>query len=405
MKYSPKVNFEICIMAMALLLTSCSGKKKEVVYGTIKDVNNDDSEVIATDNRGEEISTARRIEDKYPELEAYSGVDTYPGIYVPVLDKYFDTEKFFCITHNPEYVMLCSYEDPLTTFTFGQINDIRLQADSGQADTYTFVSTVLPMTEFATFSNSTFSIKSLIRADISSTNEEWIGSTKVKGYHLNAMTEASKNPDYVYLACDMVENDAVFALMTSYNLDDSGERKSTFELERNHDNLIYEEAKDAPETVYKVYKSRVSVALPSYMYVESSNNGLRIREKDGEITPMTGAGCTIIYTSSGLNTKQQENTLISELNDISGKNYTFDTVEVNFEENVDFLGVSDATHLSGVMRCNGSGLDMRKSVCGTGEVYYDIFNLTRNGQTMLVMFYRGEAQNEEFTEFIRYNTY
>lgn len=406
MKNFSKINFNILVVAMALLLTSCSGKKKEVVYGTIKDVNNEESEAVATDNLGNEITTARRIEDKYPELEMYSEAEHYPGIYIPIIGKYFDEEKFYCISHNPEYVMICDYDDPYTTYTFGRINDINSKTiDGDQGEAYTFLSTLIPMTEFGYYDQSTISEQSLIRADIIDTNEEWIEDRQVKGYHLNAITEATTEPPYVYLACDKFDKDAIYALMTSYNVDNSGAVKSLYTLERSNGNRIYKEAKEAPKTVYKVHKSTISLAVPSYLDVEEGSNGLRVKEKEESVTPFSGSGCTVLYVSGGLNTKEQAETLMAELNSLADKKYAYDTVDVQYEENVDFLGVSDATHLSGVMRSRENGLEVRKNVCGTGEIYYDIFSLNRNGKDMLVMFYRGKEMNEEFSEFIRYNTY
>lgn len=405
MKRISKVNFNILLMALTILLTSC-GNKKEIVYGTIEDVKNDEINVTATDNLGNEIRIARRIEDTYPELDLYSGADKYPGIYVPILNRCFDSEKFHLITTNPECVIFCDSDDPKTTFTFGRINDIRVEAYGGeQSDMFTFLSTVIPMTEFGYYKDSKFSVESLIRADIISTTEDMIGDITADGYKLNAITEADKDPGYVYFVCDKSDDDALFALMTSYNIDENGNLKSAYELERNKENRIYKEGKPAPQTVYKIFKSTITLAVPSYMKVEEGSNGFRVRERDGEATPFSGSGCTVIYTAGGVNTKEQAETLKAELNSLGGKDYKYDILDAQYEENVDFMGVSDATHLSGLMRCNDSGLTMRSSICGTGEIYYDIFYLNRNGKDMLVMFYRGQPQNEEFSDFIRYNTY
>ena len=69
------------------------------------------------------------------------------------------------------------------------------------------------------------------------------------------------------------------------------------------------------------------------------------------------------------------------------------------------MGVSAATHLHGILKSDKAGLTVRTDLCGTGKVVFDIYYVTRNEKNLVVMFYRSEAQDEEFQRFIEYNTY
>lgn len=405
-----EINFQkMLVLALALLLCAC-GKKKDVVYGTIADVNAAGSQgmAVATDNIGNEIQTARSIDGTYPDLELYTGKDIYEDIYVPVLGKSFSSDRFILVEHNAEYVMMADREHPNATYTFGRISDIHPEKNEDKVtDEYALFSYIYPLTEFAAYVGNTYTVSQLYHSEVTDMQEDWIGDISANGYRFTAVTGVRDDPRYLYLICTKDGNDGMFALMATDEVDENGKIQVPLALEHGKDGRqnITSMAKEATKTEYKVYRDMYSMAVPEYMEVETLADGIRVRERADEATPFAGAGARVIRVEGDISTKDEAELLKTELNSLAHADYRYDVTSVQYEEHVEFLGVSDATHLYGTMRCTDAGLDMRKSVCGTGEICYDIYKVSRNGQKLVIMFYRGEAQNGEFTDFIRFNTY
>lgn len=399
----------LCFLAV---LSSCKGAKptENSGVGTIRDLYNETG--VPTDNLGEPIEQVRNIEDKYPELREYSGVDFYSDIYVPLLDACFSASDWTVLESNAEFIILQNNAEPTAVYTFGRISDIHPTDESE----YSLFSAIYPLTRsFRIFPDKAPEPMEFYHVEVNDVQQDQINGEIASAYMLEAVSDTSYYPGYIYLIFKKDGSDAIFELMTTDNICAAGEsreegfpkEKFVLDTRRIHDGeSVISATTAAPDVEYKVYRHGITLAIPSFLEVtELENGGYRFTDRDGEYTPFVKAGATVLQVPEGASTKEQINLLIDELNDQADMKGNMSCVDLQYEEGVDFMGVSTATHLHGILKSDKAGLTVRTDLCGTGKVVFDIYYVTRNEKNLVVMFYRSEAQDEEFQRFIEYNTY
>ena len=403
------ISVMLCFLSV---LNACSSSKptENSGIGTIRDLYNETG--VPTDNLGEPIEIVRNIEDKYPELREYSSADYYSDIYVPLLNACFPTSDWTVLESNAEYITVQNNAEPTAVYTFGRISDIHPTDDSE----YALFSAIYPLTRsFRIFPDKDPEPMEFYHVEVNDVQQDTINGEISSGYLVEAVADTEYCPGYMYLVFKKDGSDAVFELMTTDNICAEGEsrdegfpkEKFVLDTRRIHDGeSVISATAAAPDVEYKVYRHGITLAIPAFLEVtELENGGYRFTDREGEYTPFVKAGATVFQVSEGASTKEQIDLLIDELNDQADLKDKMSCIDLQYEEGVDFMGVSNATHLHGILKSDKAGLKVRTDLCGTGKIVFDIYAVTRNEKHMVVMFYRSEAQDEEFMRFIEYNTY
>ncbi len=412
--YRKKSNF-IVILVFCLILNSCKTTEKTESLegsgtGTIQDLYNSASSAVITDNQGQEKKKVRDIWDTYPELPDYTGMDEYPGIYCSIFDRVFLKEDWDLLYGNASYITLRNKAEKTASYTLGHISDTNPLDDSD----YSVFSYIYPLTELCYMKDGTPQQLQNYYCEVLSIQDDQINGNPAQGFRFESVSKFNYIPKYSYMVFQRIDDDIIYETMVTDNVyTEDGTRKQgepkekiVLDTRTNMDGTrLIDLTEEAPEIEYKVYHGDVNMAVPSFMTIEEAGNGFRIREREGEYTPFNHAGASVMYLTEEITTKQQVETLISEMNYLANNKETLKCSSLQYEENIRFLGVDTATHLYGNLFIKEGGLDVRKDFCGTGKIRFDIFYLQRDEKKLLVMFYRGEDQNDKFWDFIMYNCY
>lgn len=400
------------ILAVSLLVSACGKKSEQTMEssgeGTIRDVYNESESV--TDNLGQPQKAVRNIREKYPDLSDYTGIDSYTGIYVPALQRDFSKADWHVIERNASYTILQNREEPTASYTFGHISDINPVDNSD----YSVFSTIYPLVEICYMKDGEPELMNNYYTEVLSVQQDQINGIVAQGFRFETVSKYDYIPAYSYMVFSHVGDDVNYEMMVTDNVYQAdgnrkkGEPKESYVLDTRTNvdgKRLIDATTEAPEVEYKIYNGDVTMAVPSFMDVMDIGGVMRVKERNGEYTPFNHAGASVYYLSDELNTKSQVDVLINELNILADNNEVLKCGELNYEDNIIFMGVDDATHLYGSLFLKDGGIDARKAFCGTGKIRFDIFCLQRNEKKLLVMFYYGEDQAEEFWDFIMYNCY
>ncbi len=402
------IQYIALVLAAATVLSSCGKPDTVSSYGTIQDLYDENNPVVATDNRGNEIKTARLLSDAHPELSVYSGMGSYDGIYVQALGGDLDRKSWEVMSSDAHEIIIRNPDDPTASYSFGQVYNIVTNPNSkGETEEYSIFSVIFPLAQFFTVNdNGEPNFRSFYQASVSASSDTYLNG-RATGYRFSGAAEGGVTPQYSYMAYTTDGSCVTYALMVTDKVDEKGlpTQKYVLEYQGTGKDGMAGLVSEPKKTRYEIYEGRLSMAIPSYMQItERETGGYRVSVRDGQYTPLNGSGASVIQISSVMNTREQMELLMQELSDIGGVNTKFTVTDLHYEESVTFMGV-EATHLYGAMDSDTKGMKVRKNIPGTGYVLFDIYAVRKNGQSYLVCYYRSEAQDEEYQRFIGYNCY